>query len=60
MGEVLPKSDAAEKAADVRILNQQIEKDKLATKKEELQAKHARDLNIQIKKELDVQMQEKN
>ena len=54
MGEVLKKSDAAEKAEDVRILNQQLEKDKQAAKREQEQANHARQLNIQIKKELDV------
>lgn len=60
MGEVLKKSDAAEKAEDVRILNQQLEKDKQAAKREQEQANHARQLNIQIKKELDVQVKEKN
>lgn len=53
MGEVFKKSDAAERAEEVRLLKQQLEKDKAATAAENDKANQKRLKNMKIKETLD-------
>ena len=59
MGEVYKKSDAAERAQDKRILEQQLQKDREAEKADKLKKDRARQQNIKMLEALDKQINEK-
>ena len=59
MGEVYKKSDAAERAADKRILEQQLKKDKEAEKADKQKKDRARQQNLKMLEALDKQIDEK-
>lgn len=59
MGDVYKKTDHAEREQDRRTLEQQLRKDKDAEVKEKRKRDASRQRNVDIKKELDKQMQEK-
>ena len=59
MGDVYKKTDHAEREQDRRTLEQQLKKDKDAEAAEKRKRDASRQRNVDIKKELDKQMQEK-
>ena len=59
MGEVYKKSDAAERAQDKRILEQQLQKDREAEKADKQKKDRARQQNIKMLEALDKQINEK-
>ena len=59
MGDVSKKTDAAERAADKRILEQQLQKDKEAEKADRKKKDRARQQNLKMLEALDKQINEK-
>lgn len=59
MGDVSKKTDAAEREADKRILQQQLQKDKEAEKADKMKKDRARQQNIKMLEALDKQIDEK-
>ena len=60
MGDVLKKSDAAEKAEEVRLLNQQLQKDRAAEKAEKDKKEAARVRQLKINETLGKQIEERH